>query len=158
MKKIILLAAFAVLMSIQGTFAQTKYKTSAGLGIDFGDGSTLVGPTLKHFFTPNGALQADLLFGSDAVWLGGYYQYHQAIPKANGLNWYLGVGPQFAFGDKDVYGDNSTYVFLRPMVGLDFSIPEAPISMSFDWRPMWQLNNDSDFEPARFGVAFRYNF
>jgi hypothetical protein len=157
MKKIFLLAAFAILFAATQSFAQSGYKNSLGLGIDFGDGSTLVGPNYKHFFNGRDAVQADVLFGNDAVWLGGYYQYHQSFPDANSLKWYLGVGPQLAFLDND-YGDNSTFVFLRPMVGLDFKVPGAPIAMNFDWRPMWQLNNDSDFEPARFGLSFRFTF
>ncbi|RCH54333.1 hypothetical protein DJ568_13670 [Mucilaginibacter hurinus] len=153
MKKLILLAVIAVVLSATQTFAQTG-TTGVGLGLDFGDGSTLVGPTLKHRFNSKDALQADLLFGADAVWLGGYYQYHQSFPRTNSLQWYLGVGPQFAFADNN----RGTFVFLRPMVGLDYTIPSAPISLSFDWRPMWQLNKDSEFEPARFGLGFRYNF
>ena len=44
-------------MSITNAKAQ-DYKTAAGLAIDFGDGATLVGPHIKHFFlflppTPN---------------------------------------------------------------------------------------------------------
>ncbi|RYY37385.1 MAG: hypothetical protein EOP46_02850 [Sphingobacteriaceae bacterium] len=157
MKKIFLLAAIAILFAATQTFAQSGYKNSLGLGIDFGDGSTLVGPSYKHFFTGKDAVQADLLFGSDAVWIGGYYQYHQSFPNANSLKWYLGVGPQLAFLDND-FGDNNTFIFLRPMIGLDFKVPGAPIAMNFDWRPMWQLNNDSDFEPARFGLGFRFTF
>ncbi|MBE9585466.1 hypothetical protein IM792_13495 [Mucilaginibacter sp. JRF] len=153
MKKIFLLAVIAIVFSATQSFAQ-RSSTSAGLGIDFGDGSTLVGPTLKHFFTGNDAIQGDLLFGSDAVWLGGFYQYHESFKETSALKWYVGVGPQFAFADND----RGTFIFLRPMAGLDFKVPSAPISMSFDWRPMWQINKDSDFEPARFGLGFRYNF
>lgn len=157
MKKLFLLAAITIVLSATQTFAQSSYKNSFGLGIDFGEGSALVGPTYKHFFTGRDAVQADLLFGGDAVWIGGYYQYHQSFPETNSLKWYLGVGPQLAFADDDYYDNSTTFVFVRPMVGLDFKVPGAPIAMSFDWRPMWQLNHDSDFEPARFGLSFRYN-
>jgi hypothetical protein len=155
MKRIFLLAVTAIVLSVSQSFAQS-YKTSAGLGIDFGTGPTLVGATLKHFFTANDAIQADLLFGGDAVWLGGFYQYHQVL-KDTPLKWYLGVGPQVAFLGDD-YGDDGTLFFIRPMIGLDFKIPSAPLSLAFDWRPAWQINHDSDFEPARFGIGFRYTF
>ncbi|GAA4923072.1 hypothetical protein [Mucilaginibacter defluvii] len=156
MKKIFLLAVIAIALSATQSFAQS-YKTGAGLGIDFGDGSTLVGPTFKHFFNGNDAIQADLLFGADAVWLGGYYQYHQPL-KGTPLKWYLGIGPQLAFADDNGFNDNSTFIYLRPMVGLDFKVPSAPLSFNLDWRPAWRLNNDSEFEPARFGLGFRYTF
>ncbi|MCC8409727.1 hypothetical protein LJ707_12380 [Mucilaginibacter sp. UR6-1] len=157
MKKFFLLAVTAIVLSATQSFAQS-YKTGLGLGIEFGDGSTLVGPSYKHFFNGKDAVQADLLFGADAVWLGGYYQYHQPL-KGTPLKWYLGVGPQLAFVDDNGFDNgSSTFVFLRPMVGLDFKVPSAPISMTLDWRPAWQLNNDSDFEAARFGLGFRYTF
>jgi hypothetical protein len=55
MKKLILLAVIAVTFTATQTFAQSSYKTALGLGIDFGDGSTLVGPSVKHFFSGNDA-------------------------------------------------------------------------------------------------------
>lgn len=156
MKKIFLLAVTAIVLSATQSFAQ-RTSSSAGLGIDFGDGSTLVGPTYKHFFNGQDAIQADLLFGANTTWLGAYYQYHGAFKETSALKWYVGVGPQIGFHDEDYYF-NGTDVYLRPMTGLDFKLPSAPLSLSFDWRPIWKLSNDSDFQAARFGLAFRYNF
>lgn len=156
MKKIFLLAVIAIALSATQSFAQ-RTSTSAGLGIDFGDGSTLVGPTFKHFFNSQDAIQADLLFGANTTWLGGYYQYHGSFKDTRALKWYVGVGPQLGFHDDKYYG-NGTDVYLRPMTGLEVKIPSAPISLSLDWRPIWKLSNDSDFEPARFGLQFRFNF
>jgi hypothetical protein len=158
MKKLILLAVIAVTFTATQTFAQSSYKTALGLGIDFGDGSTLVGPSVKHFFSGNDAGSAELTFGADAVWLGAYYQYHQPFPEAKELKWYIGVGPQFAFRDGDGYYDGGTAVLIRPQAGLDYKVKSAPISLTFDWRPMWQLNEGSGFEAARFGLGFRYTF
>jgi hypothetical protein len=158
MKKFLLLAAFLMVGITTQTFAQSSYKNSLGLGIDFGDGSTLVGPAYKHFFNANNAIQADLLFGGDAVWLGGYYQYHQPVSGASGLKWYLGLGPQLGFIDNDYFGDDYTVINLRPMAGLDYKIAGAPIALNFDWRPVAQLNHGSGFEAARFGVGFRFTF
>jgi hypothetical protein len=152
MKKLFLLAVTAVLLSTASTFAQSSYKTALGLGIDFGDGSTLVGPSIKHFFSPNDALQGDLLFGADATWIGGNYLYHQSFKEAKELKWYIGVGPQVA-----LYEGGSTW-YLRPAAGLDYKVKSAPISLVFDWRPMVRLSDGSDFLAARFGLGFRYTF
>jgi opacity protein-like surface antigen len=155
MKKFLLLAALAVILTATQTFAQS-YKNSLGLGIDFGDGSTLVGPSYKHFFTGKDAVQAELLFSDNTVWAGGYYQYHQPFSGTPALKWYLGLGPQFAFVDGAF--ENYTVVLLRPMAGLDYKIANTPIALNFDWRPMAQLNHGSGFEAARFGVGFRFTF
>ncbi|RYD69827.1 MAG: hypothetical protein EOP53_26505 [Sphingobacteriales bacterium] len=152
MKKLILLAVIAVVVSTTQSFAQSSYKTALGLGIDFGDGSTLVGPSIKHFFNGNDAIQGDLLFGGDATWIGGFYQYHQSFKEASQLKWYLGVGPQVG-----IRSNTSTW-YLRPAAGLDYKITSAPLSLTFDWRPAIRLSHGSDFEPARFGLGFRYAF
>lgn len=149
MKKILFIAATAFLMSISAASAQS-YKTGIGLGIDFGEGSTLVGPQIKHFFSQNSAVNGQVLFGDNYTMLAAYYQYHGGFSEAKNLQWYLGIGPSLG-----LYKNGSDF-FLRPMAGLDFKIPDAPISMSFDWRPLLYLGDNSDFEPARFGIGFNY--
>ena len=156
MKKLLLLTFAALTLSV-GAMAQSSYKNSIGLGLDFGDGPTLVGPSFKHFFNGNSALQAELLFGNHTTRLQGFYQYHQSIKGAEGLNWYIGGGPGFNFYD-DKYYRNDTQFLLMPMVGLDFKIPGAPIAMDFDWRPTAYIGDNSGFEAGRFGFGFRLTF
>ena len=150
MKKILFIGAIISSLAVGSANAQS-YKTGVGLGIDFGTGSTLVGPQIKHFFSPNSAIDAQLLFGNGATFVQAFYQYHGAFSEGRGLSWYLGGGPSVGFG----HGNSAFY--LRPMAGLDFKIPDAPIAVSFDWRPSLYLGNGgSDFEPARFGIGFNY--
>lgn len=131
----------------------SDYTNGVGLAIDFGDGSTLVGPTFKHFFTENHVGSAELTFGDNVVAIQAFYQYHKEIEGAPGLRWFAGGGPGVLLGD-----DNSVFI-LRPMGGLDYKIAGAPISLAFDWRPALQFfDGDTDFEPARFGLGFRYAF
>ena len=134
--------------------AQT-YKTALGLGLDFGDGTTLVGPSVKHFFSAHGAGQAEVLFGSHLTTINAFYQYHDKINGAAGLQWYAGGGPSlnfFSFG-----GYSNTTFALKPMAGLDYKIPGAPLAFAFDWRPTIYIgDNDSDFAAGRFGFGFKF--
>lgn len=133
--------------------AQSSYKTAMGLGIDFGTGSTLVGPNVKHFFSEKDAGQFDILFGNGNTLLEAFYLYHGQFPNAAGLKWYLGAGPGV-----NLYKGGSNFL-LRPAVGLDYKINDVPLNFSFDWKP-WLIfgNGGSHFEPARFGLNFRYAF
>jgi hypothetical protein len=153
------LFSFLVLIVTIFTFSTNSaraqdYKTGAGLQIDFGDGVTFVGPHIKHFFTQNNALEADILFGGSTTMIQAFYQYNSKISGAPGLKWYLGGGPavQLYEGGSDFY--------LRPMTGLDYKIPSAPIAFAFDWRPAIYLGDGggNNFEPARFGLGFRFTF
>ena len=151
MKKVLLLVVAGFLYFGNSAKAQS-YQNAAGLSIDFGDGSTLVGPAIKHFFDRHNAGQAELTFGGDQTFLGAFYQYQDKIQNAGGLNWYLGVGPQLAFG----HGNTDFYI--RPMIGLDYKIAQAPLALSFDWRPAFYVGDNSDFTAARFGLGFKFVF
>lgn len=153
MKKIcLLLSAMLLIGAVQSVKAQRSYTTAGGISIDFGNGATFVGPSVKHFFNSKDAIQGMLLFGNGVTILGAEYSYNEAIRNAGGLMWNIGVGPQMAFGDG--YSD----FLIRPALGLEYTVPDAPINFGFDWRPMWQLTHGSNFEAGRFGIAFRYVF
>ena len=139
-------------VAITGTVSAQGYKTSIGLGVDFGDGATFAGPSVKHFFTAKGAGQFDLLFGNNSTMVTGLYQYHGAIANAGGLKYYLGLGPSLVFpkGGDVIFG-------IRPNAGLDFRIPNAPLALNFDWRPsFWIWDGNSDFAGGRFGFGARF--
>ncbi|MBO9572299.1 MAG: hypothetical protein J7497_08845, partial [Chitinophagaceae bacterium] len=107
----------------------SSYRNAIGLGLDFGNGSTLVGPSFKHFFTENHVGLGEILFGDGYTAIQAYYQYHKEIEGAAGLRWFAGGGPGVYLGN-----DNSAFV-LAPMGGLDYKINGAPLAFSFDWRP-----------------------
>jgi hypothetical protein len=130
----------------------TNYRNAVGLGIDFGDGLTLVGPSFKHFFSENNVGKFEVLFGDHYTMIQGFYEYHKVLEGAPGLKWFAGVGAGVG-----LVSDNSAFL-IRPEGGLDYKINGVPLSFSFDWRPTFFIADDSDFEPARFGLGFRYTF
>ena len=148
-----LTAIFA--LSLTQVSAQ-NYKNAIGLGLDFGDGSTLAGPSFKHFFNSNSAGQAELLFGDHSTRINLFYQYQQPIKGAQGLDWYIGGGPALNFFS--VGNIDQTNFLLIPMAGLDFKIPGAPLALAFDWRPTAWIGDNSDFQAGRFGFGFRFTF
>lgn len=160
MKKVfipILTFLFLSIAAMQQVNAQTPYRTAIGLGIDLGDGETLFGPQIKHSFGGNNAGNAQVLFGDNITVIGADYSYNEHISGTDGLSWYVGFGPQIAFVDHgDWDDDNSTYFAIRPAVGLEFRIPSTPLAMHFDWKPWWNLTNNSHFEPSRFSLGFKF--
>lgn len=156
MKKLFLYICAFFLLSLGSQQAHAQYRTALGLGIDLGDGTTFVGPQLKHFFSRNDAGNVQVLFADNNVLLGADYSYNAPIQGANGLNWYIGVGPQLNF--VDLGPTNKTFVAIRPALGLEYKIPAAPLAFHFDWKPWWNLTNDSNFEAGRFSIGFKYAF
>lgn len=149
MKKIIVSAFAGLLLNVFSANAQS-YTTAIGLGIDFGDGSSLAGPSIKHFFNQNEAIKGEVLFGSHVTFLQAFYNYQKSIPNAGNLDWYLGGGGSLALYT------GATRFYLRPMAGLDYKIGDAPLAISFDWRPVIDFGSNGGFTGARFGLGFRY--
>lgn len=149
MKKVFLVC-IAVAIGFFSANAQS-YTTGIGLGFDFGEGITYVGPTIKHFLNEKGALEGDVMFAKGSTMVTAMYQYHGSIADEGGLKYYLGAGPSLQFG-----GSN-TYVAIRPVGGLDYKVKNAPLSINFDWRPaLWFYSGSTDFAPGRFGMGFKF--
>jgi len=149
---VIVLLVAASNVSAQRSANGSDYRNAIGLGIDFGDGATLVGPSFKHFFTDEHVGKFEVLFGDNYSFLQGFYEYHREIDGAAGLRWFAGIGAGAAIAE------NNSAFLLRPEGGLDYKIEGAPLSFSFDWRPTFFIGDDSDFEPARFGLGIRFCF
>ena len=146
------LCVIALALGLTQLNAQS-YKTGAGILVDAGDGTTFVGPHVKHFFSTNSAMEGSVLFGGGSTAIQALYQYNKAIPGAKGLAWYEGMGPA------EIFGNNTTVFSIVPVVGLDFKITGAPLDLFFDWRPRAVFNsNDSDFIAGRFGIGARFTF
>jgi hypothetical protein len=147
---VLLLSQFSLQAQTGSIKPGSSYKTALGLGIDFGNGVTFAGPSIKHFFNAKSVGKAEVLFGDGVVMLSAYYQYHSNIPNAAGLKWTLGLGA--------TYYDYDEAFALRPTIGLDYKIPNVPLQFELDWRPFVDISNDLYWEAARFGLGFRYCF
>lgn len=142
--------AFFAMLTIISTASSQDYKTGFGLLVDVGEGTTFVGPHIKHFFTPEIAGQGLVMFATGVTVVGVEGSYNGEIPNAKGLRWNIGIGPQA------LIGKSRTLFALRPSAGVEFTVPSTPINIGFDWRPSLIFIDGSDFTPGRFGIALRY--
>ena len=149
MKKFVFSLSF-VLFAALSINAQV-YTGAAGLGVELGEGFTLVGPSGKYFFSEHHAGQAELLFDDGVTAITLLYEYTSEFAGAEGLQWYLGIGPSFLLID-----EGSSDVGIRPLVGLDYKINNVPLAFSADWRPYLSLDEGS--EAGIFALGVRYAF
>lgn len=146
------LAVLSVAFLLCQQASAQSYRTAGGLFIDFGEGSTFVGPAVKHSLNGPGAIQGMVLFGNHVTALGLEYSYNKRIPGAPGLDWNLGLGAQ------GLLAKNNSDFLLRPIAGIEYTIPAVPFNIGFDWRPAFRVTHGTDFTAARFGIALRYVF
>jgi hypothetical protein len=124
---------------------------SQELGIRFGDivgGNVAVDGVfaLGQF----SRVHADVSFGKglgvEALW---DVIYRPVGPE--GLDWYLGVGAYMYIHDPFSLG-------VPGEIGLAYTLSNAPVSFSIDWRPTLRLIDDTDFFADRWGLNIRYVF
>jgi hypothetical protein len=155
MKKTILLTAIITSMAITGVNAQKSSGQSytTALGVKVWDGA---GISLKHFVSPNAALEGIGYFWNQGARITGLYEFHNAINGAPGLQWYVGPGAHIGIynsknGGKAIAGVDG-------VLGLDYKFKGAPINMSIDWQPSFEFGDNRGFIGSWGGLGIRYTF
>ncbi|PPK85150.1 hypothetical protein CLV84_2042 [Neolewinella xylanilytica] len=95
--------------------------------------------------------------------LNGAYQIHRDFPDVRGLQWYYGGGAGVQLWSYDNYERGSATVSLSGYLGLEYLIPDVPLTISVDWRPTIYLGTQRDdgfhnLSVSSGAVAVRYLF
>jgi hypothetical protein len=156
MKKALLalaLAAFVTLGTAGSLSAQSQpaggsgYTTALGLRLGYP-----LGVTLKHFLSPQAALEgiAGVGYGFN---LTGLYEYHGDFSGAPGLRWLAGGG--LSFYSWPAWGAS---VGLAGILGLDYKFDSAPVNLSLDWLPAFYFTGYNSFTGGGGAFSVRYTF
>ena len=119
--------------------------------------------TYKQYKSESVAKELLAYFNEDGFRLTGLYEKHMPIPNAEGLQWYVGGGGHFGLWNSSwrLRNPPSTAVFaigVDGVLGLDYKIPNAPLAVSFDWQPSFNLVGHTYVEGGWGGLAVRYTF
>ena len=95
--------------------------------------------------------------------LTGLYEVYNPIKGAQGLNWFYGAGASigsYKWKDNDKYRNNNgeVYLSLDGVLGLDYKFTGAPINLSLDWIPTFQLTPETGFYSGDVGLGVRFTF
>ena len=160
MKKLITTLLVIVTLTIsQLSFGQamgSEYRTA--LGVKFYPG----GITIKHFTQDNRALEGIVYFHQYGFRFTGLYEIHGDINGAPGLKWYVGPGAHLGawnsdWEDKYPDRDGGLQIGIDGVLGLDYKIKGAPINLSLDIQPFFNIANYAYFDVWG-GFAIRYTF
>ncbi len=144
-----LMTAFATTLSAQ------QYNSSLGLRLGYDSGVTL-----KHFLAPASASEFILAVSPNYFQLTGLYEYHQPIPGAPGLDWYIGLGAHIGgiYKERDKH-ENAFLLGADLIGGVEYIFPTVPFNVSLDWKPSFNFNNDyNDYWFSGFALSLRYTF
>lgn len=155
MKKIaIVLIAFLAfgLSQMQG---QKNYNSAIGLrlGLPYGI-------TGKTFISEQDALEGILHFRDNYVGFTGLYERHVMLANVPELNFFYGAGAGIAIFNSRYSGNNNFSIGIDAIIGVEYTIPNAPINLSLDLKPyinvVPQFGQNDDWVQA--AISARYTF
>ena len=181
MKKLLTVFVVFALLFSTNAFSQSKssksknfssyatgYDYTTAIGFKFYPGAI----TVKHFVNNKAALEGLLYFWNYGSRITGLYEFYGPIKGAPGLKWYVGPGAHIGFWNnrwREYQGNyyvvneyHGSYFGLDGVLGLDYKFKAAPINISLDWQPSFNLGSGpADYYGfySRFGgLGIRYAF
>lgn len=146
MKKIIVLFAVTLLCAI-GANAQ-DYSWGAGVRV----GGEMGGVSVKHKFSSSSSVEAIIAVPWDkGCVFTGLYERHVPIID-DGFSLYYGGGGHIG-GWKHKFA-----IGVDGVVGLEYKIPNAPIALSVDYRPIFNIAERTKFYFADFAFGLKFTF
>src|SRR5215213_4436515 len=140
MKKALIAALALILMSTQANSQSMGQSYRTALGVKFWPGAISV----KHFVRDNRALEGLGYFWNYGFRFTGLYEIHGDINGAPGLKWYVGPGAHIGFWNNDwkrryPSREDGVAIGVDGVLGLDYKIKGAPINLSIDWQPSFNI-------------------
>jgi hypothetical protein len=116
----------------------------------------------QHAFGDANRLEIDLGGRSHKHWrhFGVFAAYHWVWNLTGGLNWYIGPGAAIgSYQSRDYYDDGLTLA-IGGQIGLeyDFNSAGAPILISLDARPLWEVWDYYEYNSFGYGAALSIRF
>lgn len=143
------------------TFSQSKHSNgyNQALGLKFYPG----GITYKKFVKNTAAIEAVGYLWKYGFRVTGLYEFHNDLGDIDGLKWYAGLGAHLGFWNDDwkkeyPTRDNGIAIGVDGVIGLDYKISSAPLNISIDWQPSFNLIGYNYTESGWGGLAIRYTF
>lgn len=134
------------------TISSNEYRTAIGIKFGWFEGGAI---TAKHFVTDNNAIEGLLSFWKRGFRLTGLYEFHWDLAGTDGLKVYAGPGAHLGVFNSENGGN--AYLGIDGVLGLDYKIRNAPINLSLDFQPSFELGYGDSFYGWG-GLGIRYTF
>jgi hypothetical protein len=161
--KVLMVCFLSAVLGLSGLSAKAQdsnefYKQA--IGGRFGAAN---GITYKHFINDQGhAIDGILNFQGNRKYgvfkLVGLYQIHNTIPALDyqGLRWYYGAGGGLGFYNNKEFDESKVALSVDGVIGIDFKIPNTPVNLALDWKPMLELSPNAGMKFDGFGLSVRF--
>lgn len=159
MKRYSFILIITFLLCGQKQISAQSYSNAVGLRLGSSNGITF-----KHFLNQSDAVE--IIAGSR--WRGfqftGLYERHQTINDIQQFKFYYGAGAHIGVWDNyrnhpwfdDDYRGNEAVIGVDGILGLEYTFSKAPISLSLDWKPEFNIIGYSGVWVGDAGLSVRY--
>ena len=159
-RKAVLSLVVGLLLTLGSEATAQDYRSAVGLR--FG---TSNGLSVKHFLSEQAALEGILHTRWRGLLITGLYEFHQDLNDVPGLRWFYGGGAHIGtwnanrgnprWGDR---GEAHTVVGIDGIVGLDYKFDRAPVNLSLDYKPAFNISSDVGFWADELALSLRFTF
>lgn len=158
MKRLLIAAVALIVLSSKADAQAMGHSYRTALGVKFYPGAISV----KHFVRDNRALEGLASFWNYGFRVTGLYEIHGDINGAPGLKWYVGPGAHIGFWSDEwkrryPSRNDGVAIGVDGVLGLDYKINKAPINVSLDWQPSFNIIGYNYFSSWG-GLGIRYTF
>ena len=138
-----------------------NYNTAVGIRAGLSNGLTI-----KHFMSQNKALEGILSTRWGGWNITGLYEVDKPI-DVDGLTWFYGVGGHLGLYDADAANrspwfnsrtESVTIIGVDAIIGLEFTIPNAPINFQLDYKPGFNLVGNNSYWGDEGALSVRFTF
>ncbi len=132
------------------------YKT--GIGVKVG---MVPGISAKHFLTTNGALEGIVTFRWGGANFTGLGEFHLPVFDTDGMSFYYGGGIHVGVWDSGLAKDQAASghqlnLGIDGIVGLEYAFFDVPLSLGLDWKPSFNIFQDSRMIIDEISFSLRY--
>ena len=140
-----------ILISLVALFGAVTFASAAdynwAAGVKFGSAAS--GISVKKNMGGAALEGIASFYYNNALGVTGLYEIKSDL--GSGFELYYGAGAHVVLGN-DVFGAG-----VDGVVGVEYQIPGAPISFTFDYKPRISFSGaGTDFDPVDFGLGIRY--
>lgn len=156
MKKILLTTALIAIVSVVG-YTQS-YNTAIGARVGNSNGATV-----KHFIGYQSALEGIVSTRWQGFNFTGLYELQYPIGNVENFYWFIGAGGHIGAWDGDNNPwfedrDDHVVIGIDGIIGMEYTLKEAPLNFGIDWKPSLNLVEHSGFWGDEFALSVRFAF
>lgn len=140
------------------TVKAQDYNTAIGIRLGLSNGISA-----KHFISSENAIEGILNTRWGGFYVVGLYEWQKPINDVPRLYWYYGAGGHVGVWSSSAspwFNESGSYTVLGidGILGLEYVFKEAPINISLDWKPGFNVLGNTGFWGDELALSGRFYF